>query len=226
MIESGFNRKKVLGFFGADSSGDLRAVEFLFPGFGEGFIHVGTDDERVGGLPGLRLVFEEFEFDGEIPLVLFDEFIDATGVGFHDDARLFVKQGGVAIGGGTKAKKAEMLVNGKSNGAEDFGELTAGDAAEQIHLPQAILRHDVALGFGHVGERGGANVRDAPDVAVDGDLILQPGERGGAVDLRQGTEEKPPGQAATGKDQKSQKPTEDAECESQREPSKKCENSV
>jgi len=129
----------------------LGAAEFFFPRFGESFVHVSADDEGVGGLPGLRLVFEEFKFDRKIVPVLLDEFVHSAGVGFHDDTGFFVEERGIAFRGRAEAEKPEMLVDGDGTGPKDFRELAAGNAAEQIHLPEAILGHDVALGFGHVG---------------------------------------------------------------------------
>lgn len=85
--------------------------------------------------------------------------------------------------------------------------MTACYAAEEVHLPEAILRHDVALGFGHVRKRGSADVRNAPDVAVDRNLILQAGERGGSVHLGERSKEKPPREAASNENKESQEPT-------------------
>ncbi len=42
-------------------------------------------------------------------------------------------------------------------------------AAEKVHLPEAVLRGDVALGEDEVFERGGVDVGDAVGVALDGD---------------------------------------------------------
>ena len=96
-----------------------------------------------------------------------------------------------------------MFVDGNSGGAKNFRELTASDAAEQIHLPEAVLGHDVALGFGHVGQRRGADMRDAPDVAIDGNRVLQTWKRSGAVDLRKGAKKKPPCETAADENEKS-----------------------
>jgi len=151
MVESGVDGEKVFGFFRADAGRDLGAVDFFFPGFCERLVHVGANRERVGGLPGLRLVFEELEFDRKIVLVLFDEFVHAARVGVHDGAGFFVQERDVAFGGGAEADNAEMFVDGDGGGTKNFRELTASDAAEQVHLPETILGHDVALGFSHVG---------------------------------------------------------------------------
>jgi hypothetical protein len=139
--------------------------------------------------------------------MLLDKLVDAAGVGFHDGAGFLVEQSSVAFGGGAEAESAEAFVYGNGNGAEDFRELATSNAAEEVHLPETVLRHDVALGFRHIGERGCADVRDAPDVAVNGDLILQAGQRGCAVHLRERAKKKPPCKAATDESEKCQKPT-------------------
>jgi len=111
-----------------------------------------------------------------------------------------------------------VLINRNGSRANDFGELASGHAAEEIHLPKAILGHDVALRFRHVRERRSAYVRDSPDVAVHGHLRLQTRERCGAVQLRKRTEEEPPNQAAAHDENQGQKPADDAKSESQAKP--------
>ena len=221
MIESGVHGEKIFCFFGADAGGDQSAIEFFFPGLSEGFIHVAADGERVGGLPGLRPVLEKFELNGEIVLVLVNEAVDATRVGVHDGARFVVEESGVAFGRWAEAKQTEMLVYGDGRGAEDFRELATGNAAEEIHLPEAVLSHDVALRFRHIGEGSGADMGDAPGVAFDYDLGLQAGKGSGAVQLRERTKEEPPGEAAGYENEQSQNPTDDAQEQSQKVASKK-----
>ncbi len=53
--------------------------------------------------------------------------------------------------------------------AHDFGEFAVGAAAIDIHLPEAVLRGDVALRDEHVLLRGGVDVGDAVLIAADGD---------------------------------------------------------
>ena len=221
MVESGVRGEKILCFFGADAGSDQRAIEFFFPGFGEGFVHVGADGERVGGLPGLRPVLEKFELNGEIVLVLVNEAVDAAGVGVHDGARFVVEESGVAFGRWAEAEQTEMLVDADGRGAEDFRELATGYAAEEIHLPEAVLSHDVALGLRHIGEGSGADVGDAPGVTLDDDLSLQTRKRSGAIQPGERTEEEPPGEAAGYENKQSQNPTDDTQEQSQKVASKK-----
>ncbi len=75
---------------------------------------------------------------------------------------------------------------GDEAGAEDFGEVAGGVAAESVHLPEAVLRGDEALGEEEVVERGGVDVGDAVGVALDGDGSGEAGDGDGAVELREG----------------------------------------
>ena len=74
----------------------------------------------------------------------------------------------------------------RSDGAEDLGEGAGGVAAEGVHLPEAVLRGDEALGDDEVVERGGADVGDAVGVALDGDGSGEAGDGDGAVELGEG----------------------------------------
>jgi hypothetical protein len=70
--------------------------------------------------------------------------------------------------------------------------LTAANAAQEIHLPKAILRHYVALGLHHIFRGPCADVRDAPAVPLDGHITVQAIYNYGSVDLRQRAIDKPP----------------------------------
>ena len=85
--------------------------------------------------------------------------------------------------------------------AEDFGDLSGDVAAGHVHLPEAVLGGDVALGREEVVEVGGLDVRDAVLIAADGDLGREAGKLDRAVDLRQGGADgvlEPEGAAADG----------------------------
>ena len=53
-------------------------------------------------------------------------------------------------------------------GTDNLGQLAGGQAAESVHLPEAILRGDVALEEKRVLPASGGDVRDAERVANDG----------------------------------------------------------
>ena len=59
-------------------------------------------------------------------------------------------------------------------------------AAEGVHLPEAVLCGDEALGEEEVVERGGADVGDAVGVALDGDGSGETGDGDSTVELGKG----------------------------------------
>ncbi|HZC66781.1 MAG TPA: hypothetical protein VE545_09425, partial [Candidatus Dormibacteraeota bacterium] len=150
----------------------------------------------IGGLPGARFIFEKRKFDGEAILVRLDKAIYAARVGVNDAADFGVHLCDVALGGAIESEGTKTLVDGKRSVPENFGELTERGTAKEIHLPQAILGHDVAFGFDHVFYGAGVDVWDAPNVAFDGDVLLQAKNLNGTVKLREGAINEPPGNAA------------------------------
>ena len=124
--------------------------------------------------------------------MLLDILVHAAGVRFHHLARFGVEERGISFSSPSKAVGSKLSVDEKRSGSQDFRKLPAGGAAQQIHLPEAILRHDVALGLREIFHRGGADVGHAPEVTVDGDLVLQTGQGSAPVDLRQGAVDIPP----------------------------------
>jgi hypothetical protein len=93
--------------------------------------------------------------------------------------------------------------------------LTACGAAKEIHLPEAILRHDVALGFREVFYGCGADVRDAPVITFDGDFLAETGEGSAPIDLRQRAVDKPPGYRGRRNYENGEDPVEDSKNDSQ-----------
>ena len=74
----------------------------------------------------------------------------------------------------------------EERGAEDFGEFSVGVAAEGVHLPEAVLGGDVALGEEEIGLGGGFNVGDAVGISADGDGRGEAGEMEVAVEGGEG----------------------------------------
>ena len=79
--------------------------------------------------------------------MLFDELVHAARIGVHDFGGVRFEEGGFAVRGAGEAVRAELFVDEQRCGAEDFRKLPASGAAEQIHLPETVLRHYVALGL-------------------------------------------------------------------------------
>ena len=65
------------------------------------------------------------------------------------------------------AEAAGGEIQREGGGADDFGECAGGEAAEGVHLPEAVLGGDEALEEDGVGGRGGFDVGDAAFVADD-----------------------------------------------------------
>ncbi len=117
--------------------------------------------------------------------MLVDEMIHAACVGFKETACRRIDEAEIAFGGAAESECAELLIDIECGGTEDFGELTATDATQQIHLPEAVLRDDITLGLGHVFDGTCANVRHAPMIALDDHVFLQARQINVAVELRQ-----------------------------------------
>ncbi len=60
--------------------------------------------------------------------------------------------------------------------AEHLREPARADVPPEVHLPEAVLGVDVALGEEQVVQAGGVDVRDAHAVTVDIHRTVQPGE--------------------------------------------------
>ena len=152
MVHRRIDRKKILRTIRADALFDFGAVQLALPGIGQRLVHVACDDQRVGGLPGLGFVLEKSKFQRQSVLMLLDKGIHAAGVGFHQRAGIFVHGSEIAIRGARKTESAELFVGFKRERAENLRELASRGPAHQIQLPEAVLRHNVALSFDGIHE--------------------------------------------------------------------------
>ncbi len=75
-----------------------------------------------------------------------DGGVDAARVELEVVELVGRKGGDGAVGGGTKLKGALDAVVVEERGAENFGELAGGVPAKDVHLKEAVLRGDEALG--------------------------------------------------------------------------------
>ena len=66
-----------------------------------------------------------------------------------------------------------MSVVGEAVGSGDFGELSPCESAHDIHLPEAVLRGDIALREEQIGHAGGIKGGDALFVPRDRHLLAQ-----------------------------------------------------
>ena len=169
-----------------ESRGEGLAVELGGEAGGEVLEHDEADEEAVARGPGGGLIAEEAELEREVGALEVDGGVDAGGVALEEVELI---GGRVAMARSAEARMQEgalEAVVGEEGGAEDLGEGAGGVAAEGVHLPEAVLRGDEALGEEEVVERGGADVGDAVGVALDGDGSGEAGDGDGAVELGKG----------------------------------------
>jgi hypothetical protein len=132
---------------------------------------------------------EDVELDGEGvgvsegAAVGVDEGVDAAGVGLELLESVCGEEGGGAIGGGAELEDALLAVVLDERWAEDLGELTGAVAAKGVHLEEAVLRGDEALGEEQVVEVGGVDGGNSLGVAGDGDGSGEAGDGDVAVEL-------------------------------------------
>ena len=183
---------EVCGEIGADGPGNLGTEDLVFPETGEFLVEVGGNEEGVASGPGTRLIAEDEKFHGKEIGVLIDVGVDAASVGFQHGATVSRHGGDGNVGGLGEAQGTAFHVVIDGDVAEYLGEITGRRAAKEIHLPEAVLRDDVALRDEEIVERLRANVGDAEGIAFDGDRGLQTGNGDGPVELRERAAEPPP----------------------------------
>src|SRR5438270_8107050 len=104
--------------------------------------------------------------------MLLDEMIHTARVSLQERARIRVHGSQFTICYARKLHGAEVFVDGQGGFAEDLAKLSASHMTQQIHLPQAILGHDVTSSLGQIVQGICANVGYTPAVALDGHLFL------------------------------------------------------
>jgi hypothetical protein len=129
------------------------------------------------------LVVEEAKFEREMGLLEGDGGVDSCGVAF-ESLELVGREGEDGpVSGGAKLEGALETVVGEEGWTEDLSECARCVAAEGVHLPEAVLSGDEALGEQEVVEGGGADMWDPMGVALDGDGSGEAGDGDGAVEL-------------------------------------------
>ncbi len=79
--------------------------------------------------------------------MLLDEPVHAARIGVHDFGGLRFEEGGFAVRGAAEAVSAKFPVDGDGYGSKNLRKLASRKAPQQVHLPEAVLRHDVTLGL-------------------------------------------------------------------------------
>ncbi len=132
--------------FGGEFGGEGFTVEFLREAGGEVLEEDEADGDGVAGCPRGGLIAEEAELKREVRALGFHGGVDAAGVEF-EPAHLVGWEGGVgAVGGLADLEGALEAVVGDHALAKDLGHVAGDEAAKGVHLPEAVLRGDVALG--------------------------------------------------------------------------------
>ena len=154
---------------------------------------------------------DEAEFEGEMVALDGDGGVDAAGVEVEVVELIGWEDGDGAVCRVAELKGALGSVVEDHAGAEDLCEGTGGVTAESLHLPEAILSGDEALGDDEVVERGGVDVWDAVGVSLDGDGRSEAGDGEATVELGEGVAEGFVGPEAGGEEEEEQEQEGDEE---------------
>ncbi|MCY1288712.1 hypothetical protein D9M70_377670 [compost metagenome] len=142
--------------------------------------HHGLPAQRIGRLPVLRLGAQQQELGWQRSLPMVDPRIDAVCVCLQGGPRLRRGLRKDRFGVAPHAQRAQELVGIERGGAQDLGEPAGHHALVHLHLPQPVLRVDIAQREPCVGLAGGTDLRHAVAIAHDGDPAVQARERNGA----------------------------------------------
>lgn len=164
-----------------EACGEGFAVELRGEGVGEVLEHYETDEKGVARGPGGGLVMEEAEFEWEVGLLDGDGGVDTGSVAFESVELLGREGEDGSVSGGAELQGALETIVGEEGWAEDLGECAGGVAAEGVHLPEAVLSCDEALGDEKVVEGGGTDMGDPVGVALDGDRSREAGDEDGSI---------------------------------------------
>jgi len=113
---------------------------------GEVLKHDEADEEAVARGPGSGLIAEEAELEREVSALEVDGGVDAGGVALEEVELIGGEGRDGAVGGVADEEGALEAVVSEEAGAEDLGESARGMATEGVHLPEAVLCGDEALG--------------------------------------------------------------------------------
>ena len=186
VIAPGAYRVEVGEERGREAGGEGFAAEFLREAGGEVLKHDEGDEDGVAWSPGGGIVVEETELEWEMGTLEVHGGVYAAGVEVEVVELGRIENCNGSLCGSTELKGSLGAVVSEELGAEEFGEGSEGVAAEGLHLPEAVLRGDEALGDDEVVERCGFDGGDALGVALDCDGSGEAGNGEAAVELREG----------------------------------------
>ncbi len=159
VIAPGAYRVEVGDQVGGEMGGEGLARELRREAGGEVLKHHKLDQDGVARRPRSGPVAEQAELDGEAGALGGDGGVHSARVDLQPVALIGGQDGDGAVGGGAKLKGALQPVVIQHGAAKNGGELAGGVAAQQVHLPQAVLGGDESLGKDEVVHRAGADVR-------------------------------------------------------------------
>ncbi len=145
---------------GTDLLRDGLAGELGGPLLIERLHHAEDDEHRIDGLPAARLIVEQAELGGK-RVGFADVGVDAAGVVLEEAAILRGEAGGEPLRSLPELEHALDAVMLDEVAAENFRDFAGSDAAHHVHLPETVLRGDVALCGDQVVDAGGGDVGDA-----------------------------------------------------------------
>ena len=96
---------------------------------------------------------------------------------------------------GPQSQRAEQFVGVEQFGPQNFGQLTFGQAAQHLHLKEAVLRVHIAQRAVHIGFVLGLDVGHPAVVVLHADRCFQAGEGDGAASHGLLLKEIPPSRA-------------------------------
>ncbi len=163
----------------------LKAQQFALPVLAQRPAQHLEHAERVLCLPGVRLEAGDGKLGRQTQAIGRNEGVDAGRIGFERSG-LFGSEGlPILLRGTPEADHPAPPIGLKRGRAKALGQRAARQASGILHLKQAILGVDVALGEERVALRLGVNVRHAPPVAHDLDRAGQPRQLDFALRTRQ-----------------------------------------
>ena len=158
---------EVLQLRPVELAGEARAQQLVLEIVAEVPGHHLEPDEAVGGPPGLGLMAEQLELERQQLGAGLQIGVHTRRIGLVDRLRLGRKPLEIPLGDTVDAERSQELVRLDGGLADDLRKPRLADPALHLHLPEPVLRVDVAHGKRAVPRRLGIDVGDRVRVADD-----------------------------------------------------------
>ncbi len=165
MVAPRAHRVEVGNQIGRQVSGERFASELAREAGGQVLEHAEFHQHRVARRPGGRPVAEQAELHGQVGGLGDHGGVHSARVDFEPVLLLGRERGPRAVRGHAQLQCALQAVVLQRVATEDGSQLAGSMTAQHIHLPQAVLCGDEALGKDQVFHRAGADVRNALGIA-------------------------------------------------------------